>query len=44
LVDHVKQRVGITIEVDVTAPHALERSLGKAKRIDDRRSDRSPPP
>jgi phenylacetate-CoA ligase len=33
----VKHRVGVTIRVDVVEPHALERSLGKAKRIDDRR-------
>jgi phenylacetate-CoA ligase len=33
----VKQHVGVNVAVDVTEPHALERSLGKAKRIDDRR-------
>ncbi|MGW5192368.1 phenylacetate--CoA ligase PaaK [Kribbella sp. NPDC004138] len=34
----IKDRVGITATVEVVAPHALERSLGKAKRIrDDRR-------
>ena len=33
----VKQRIGVTIAVDVLAPHALERSLGKAKRISDQR-------
>ena len=33
----MKDRVGVTVDVDVTEPHALERSLGKAKRIDDRR-------
>jgi len=37
LVGLAKDRVGVTIRVDVTEPHALERSLGKAKRIDDRR-------
>jgi phenylacetate-CoA ligase len=37
LVTMVKDNVGVTIDVDVTEPHALERSLGKAKRIDDRR-------
>jgi phenylacetate-CoA ligase len=36
----VKDRIGVTIDVEVTDPHALERSLGKAKRIDDRRSRR----
>jgi phenylacetate-CoA ligase len=33
----VKDVVGVTIDVEVADPHALERSLGKAKRIDDRR-------
>ena len=33
----VKDHVGVTIAVEVLAPHALERSLGKAKRISDRR-------
>jgi phenylacetate-CoA ligase len=34
----IKDRVGITAAVEVLPPHALERSLGKAKRIrDDRR-------
>jgi phenylacetate-CoA ligase len=33
----VKQHVGVSVAVEVTEPHALERSLGKAKRIDDRR-------
>ncbi|MEP6525704.1 MAG: phenylacetate--CoA ligase PaaK [Nocardioidaceae bacterium] len=33
----VKDLVGVTIGVEVVDPHALERSLGKAKRIDDRR-------
>ena len=37
LADRVKQRIGVTIGVDVLAPHALERSLGKAKRISDQR-------
>src|SRR3954449_6715172 len=34
----VKDRIGVTVEVEVLDPHALERSLGKAKRISDRRS------
>ncbi|HEY7042727.1 MAG TPA: phenylacetate--CoA ligase PaaK [Nocardioidaceae bacterium] len=34
----VKSNVGVSVDVEVTEPHALERSLGKAKRIDDRRS------
>lgn len=34
----IKERVGVTAAVEVLPPHALERSLGKAKRIrDDRR-------
>ena len=33
----VKERVGVSVEVEVVEPHALERSLGKAKRIEDRR-------
>ncbi|WP_350280216.1 phenylacetate--CoA ligase PaaK [Kribbella sp. HUAS MG21] len=33
----IKERVGITATVDVVDPHALERSLGKAKRIRDDR-------
>jgi phenylacetate-CoA ligase len=34
----VKDNVGVTIDVEVTEPHALERSLGKAKRIEDHRN------
>jgi phenylacetate-CoA ligase len=37
LSDRVKQRIGVTARVEVLAPHALERSLGKAKRISDQR-------
>ena len=37
LAEHVKDNVGTTVRVEVLAPHALERSLGKAKRISDRR-------
>jgi phenylacetate-CoA ligase len=33
----VKDRVGVTATVEVVPPHALERSLGKAKRIRDDR-------
>jgi phenylacetate-CoA ligase len=33
----VKDHVGVTVSVDVLPPHALERSLGKAKRISDQR-------
>jgi phenylacetate-CoA ligase len=38
LAERVKHAVGVTIEVDVVAPGGIERSQGKAKRIDDRRS------
>jgi phenylacetate-CoA ligase len=37
LAGRIKHRIGITAAVEVLAPHALERSLGKAKRISDRR-------
>ena len=37
LSSRVKDRVGVTVAVDVVEPHALERSLGKAKRISDQR-------
>jgi phenylacetate-CoA ligase len=33
----IKDRVGVTAAVEVLPPHALERSLGKAKRIKDNR-------
>src|SRR3954470_12531035 len=35
--EHVKDNVGTTVRVEVLTPRALERSLGKAKRISDRR-------
>jgi phenylacetate-CoA ligase len=37
LAERIKQRIGVSARVEVLAPHALERSLGKAKRISDRR-------
>ena len=37
LASRVKRRVGVTVKVEVLDPHALERSLGKAKRISDQR-------
>ncbi len=37
LAHHVQASVGVTVQVEVVAPGALERSLGKAKRISDRR-------
>jgi phenylacetate-CoA ligase len=33
----VKHRIGVTAKAEVLAPYALERSLGKAKRISDQR-------
>ena len=41
LVALVKDTVGVSVAVDVTEPHELERSLGKAKRIDDQREPSS---
>jgi phenylacetate-CoA ligase len=38
--DRVKQHVGVSTRVEVLTPHALERSLGKAKRISDQRVPR----
>ena len=35
---HVRSHIGVGVEVDVVDPGALERSLGKAKRISDRRT------
>ena len=40
LADRIRQRIGVTARVEVLAPHALERSLGKAKRISDERRPR----
>ncbi|MGH3508420.1 MAG: hypothetical protein ACRDO2_14580 [Nocardioidaceae bacterium] len=33
----IKHNIGVTVDVEVVDPHVLERSLGKAKRIEDRR-------
>jgi phenylacetate-CoA ligase len=33
----VKDHIGVTVRAEVLEPHRLERSLGKAKRISDRR-------
>ncbi|WP_460661107.1 phenylacetate--CoA ligase PaaK [Kribbella swartbergensis] len=38
LTRRIKDHIGITATVDVVAPHTLERSLGKAKRIKDNRA------
>ncbi|GCD91670.1 phenylacetate--CoA ligase PaaK [Nocardioides sp. LS1] len=37
LARRIKDRIGVTARVEVLAPHALERSLGKARRIRDER-------
>jgi phenylacetate-CoA ligase len=37
LAEHVKQMVGVSVEVAVGDPDSIERSLGKAKRVVDRR-------
>ena len=37
--ERIKSRIGVTAGVEVLPPHALERSLGKAKRIVDQRRD-----
>jgi phenylacetate-CoA ligase len=37
LAERIKQRIGVSARVEVLPPYALERSLGKAKRISDRR-------
>jgi phenylacetate-CoA ligase len=37
LADRIKQRIGVTAGVEVLPPRALERSLGKARRISDQR-------
>jgi phenylacetate-CoA ligase len=38
LAERIKNRIGVTAQVEVVAPHALERSTGKARRIEDRRA------
>jgi phenylacetate-CoA ligase len=42
LAHHIKSYVGVTAEVIVGEPGAVERSLGKAKRVIDRRREKSP--
>ncbi len=37
LAERIKQRIGVTARVEVLEPHALQRSLGKARRISDER-------
>ncbi|UOT03274.1 phenylacetate--CoA ligase [Rhodococcus opacus] len=36
----IKNRIGVSVKIDVTNPGALERSIGKARRLIDHRSDR----
>ncbi|HEX3222105.1 MAG TPA: phenylacetate--CoA ligase PaaK [Nocardioides sp.] len=38
LAERIKNRIGVTARVEVVAPHALERSTGKARRILDLRN------
>jgi phenylacetate-CoA ligase len=38
--ERVKDTIGLTIRVEVVAPGTLERSQGKARRVDDRRPSR----
>jgi phenylacetate-CoA ligase len=38
LAQRIKNRIGVTAQVEVVPPHRLERSTGKARRIDDRRA------
>ena len=40
LAHHVKSSVGITVRVRILAPNTLERSVGKARRVVDRRAPR----
>lgn len=42
LTHHVKSYVGITVRVQIDEPGSIERSIGKAKRVLDRRDVRSP--
>jgi phenylacetate-CoA ligase len=37
LVQHIKSRIGLTVEIAVVEPGQVERSLGKARRIIDLR-------
>jgi phenylacetate-CoA ligase len=37
LVERIKATIGTTVRAEILAPHSLERSLGKAKRISDQR-------
>ncbi len=37
LAERIKQRIGVTARIEVVAPHSIERSQGKARRISDQR-------
>ena len=37
--DRIKQRIGVTVDVDVVEPGGIDRSVGKARRIVDQRDD-----
>jgi phenylacetate-CoA ligase len=37
LAHHVKEMIGVTAAVDLRDPEAIERSVGKARRVVDRR-------
>src|SRR3954451_843736 len=43
LAERIKNRIGVTARVEVVAPHALERSTGKARRIRDLRGRTTAP-
>jgi phenylacetate-CoA ligase len=40
LVNSVKERIGVSIKVEVVAPEGIERSAGKARRLIDQRPKR----
>jgi phenylacetate-CoA ligase len=37
LKQHIKNRIGVSVLVDVLEPESIERSVGKARRLIDRR-------
>ena len=41
LVQQVKSMIGISVRVEVREPGSIERSIGKAKRVIDKRSPRA---
>src|SRR4029079_9905416 len=42
LAERIKNRVGVTARVEVVAPHSLERSTGKARRLAEQRAGHPP--